>query len=198
MFNPPHASHFDGVWEKMICGSRNILDSLLMNHKGPLKHEVSTTFSMKVSAILNARPHVAISTDPDATQVLSPDMLIYQKTAHTLQLDIPEIGTKGALKSSWKHIQYLADQFWQRWQVECMHTFQARQKWLKNNRQFKKGDVVLMRDEFLHRNQWPLPVVTETFESTDSYIRKVEMYCGRNVVSYVRAITQLCCLIKAD
>lgn len=79
-----------------------------------------------------------------------------------------------------------------------MHTFQARQKWLHNNRQFKKGDVVFMRDEFLHRNQWPLPVVTETFESTDSYIRKVEMYCGRNVVSYVGAITQLCCLIKAD
>lgn len=78
-----------------------------MNHKGPLKHEVSTTFSMKVSAILNARPHVAISTDPDAPQVLSPDMLIYQKTAHTLQLDIPEFGTKvlkvpGNIFSTWR------------------------------------------------------------------------------------------------
>ncbi|XP_065940282.1 uncharacterized protein [Magallana gigas] len=79
VFNPPHASHFGGVWERMIGASRKILDSLLMNHKGPLTHEVLTTFLMEVSAILNARPLVAICTDPDAPQVLSPDMLIHQK-----------------------------------------------------------------------------------------------------------------------
>lgn len=128
VFNPPHASHFGGVWERMIGASMKIMDSLLMNHKGPLTHEVLTTFLMEVSAILNARPLVTISTDPDAPQVLSPDMFIHQKTAHTLQLDIPEFGTKDALISSWKHVQYLADQFWQRWQVEYMHTLQTRQK----------------------------------------------------------------------
>lgn len=198
VFNPPHASHFGGVWERMIGASRKILDSLLMNHKGPLTHEVLTTFLMEDSAILNARPLVAISTDPDAPQVLSPDMLIHQKTAHTLQLDIPEFGTKDALRNSWKHVQYLADQFWQRWQVEYMHTLQTRQKWLKNNRQFQKGDVVPMRDDSLPRNQWPLAVVTETFESTDGHIRKVKIHCGRNGASYVRPITQLCCLIEVD
>lgn len=88
----------------MIGASRKILDSLLMNHKGPLTHEVLTTFLMEVSAILNARPLVAISTDPDAPQVLSPDMCIHQKTAHTLQLDIPEFGTKdaGNTFSNWR------------------------------------------------------------------------------------------------
>lgn len=101
----------------MIGASKKILDSLLMNHKGPLTHEVLTTFLMEVSAILNARPLVAISTDPDAPQVLSPDILIDQKP-HSLQLDIPEFGIKDSLRSSWKHVQYLADQFWQIWQVE--------------------------------------------------------------------------------
>lgn len=163
----------------MIGASRKILDSLLMNHKVPLTHEVLTTFLMEVSAILNARPLVAISTDPDVPQVLSHDILIDQKP-HSLQLDIPEFGTKDSLRSSWKHVQYLADQFWQIWQVENMHTLQTRQKWLKNNRQFQEGDVVLMRDDSLPRNQWPLAVVTETFESTDGHIRKVKMYCGRD------------------
>ena len=32
-FNPPHASHMDGVWERMIGVSRRILDSLLWDHK---------------------------------------------------------------------------------------------------------------------------------------------------------------------
>lgn len=75
-----------------------------MNHKGPLKHEVSTTFSMKVSAILNARPHVAISTDPDAPQVLSPDTLIYQKTAHTYSWTSQRLVLKvpGNIFSTWR------------------------------------------------------------------------------------------------
>lgn len=42
------------------------------------------------------------------------------------------------------NVQYLADQFWQRWQVEYMHNLQTRQKWLKNNRKSQKGDVVLI------------------------------------------------------
>ncbi|XP_048730040.2 uncharacterized protein LOC125647403 [Ostrea edulis] len=143
-FNPPHASHFGRAWERMIGASRKILDSLLLNHKGPLTHEVLTTFLMDVSAILNARPFVEVSTDPDAPQVLSPDMLIHQNTVHTSQLDIPVFGTKDALRSSWKQVQYLADQFWQRWRIEYMQSLQIRQKWLSEGRQFQKGDVVLM------------------------------------------------------
>lgn len=65
VFNPPHASHFGGAWERMIGASRKLLDSLLLSRKGPLTHEVLTTFLMEVSAILNVRPLVAVSADPD-------------------------------------------------------------------------------------------------------------------------------------
>lgn len=64
VFNPPHASHFGGAWERMIGASRKLLDSLLLSRKGPLTHEVLTTFLMEVSAILNVRPLVAVSADP--------------------------------------------------------------------------------------------------------------------------------------
>ena len=74
-----HAFHFGGAWERMIGTSRRILDSLLLDHKGPLTHEILTTFLIEVSAILNARPLVAVSTDPDVPQVLSPDMILHQK-----------------------------------------------------------------------------------------------------------------------
>ena len=198
VFNPPHASHFGGAWERMIGVSRRILDSLLLDHKGPLTHDILTTFLMEVSAILNARPLVAVSTDPDAPQVLSPDMLLQTVRACSSTIDIPEFGTKDALRSSWKCVQHLADQFWQRWHAEYMQSLQTRQKWLTEGMQFKEGDVVLMRDDSLPRNQWTMAIVKETFKSSDGLVRKVKIFCGKNKAFYVRPITQLCQLIEVD
>lgn len=65
LFNPPHASHFGGVWERMIGACRKILDGILLQNKYELTHEVLSTFMLEVCAILNARPLVPVSSDPD-------------------------------------------------------------------------------------------------------------------------------------
>ncbi|XP_053406486.1 uncharacterized protein LOC128559260 [Mercenaria mercenaria] len=59
VFNPPHASHMGGVWERMIGVVRRVLDSLLLEHgQKNLTHDVLATFMAEVSAIVNARPIV--------------------------------------------------------------------------------------------------------------------------------------------
>ncbi|KAK7893312.1 hypothetical protein WMY93_022464 [Mugilogobius chulae] len=71
-FNPPHASHMGGAWERMIGVSRRILDGLLLDVKQPqLTHEVLVTLMAEVTAIVNARPLVPISADPDAPLILT-------------------------------------------------------------------------------------------------------------------------------
>ncbi|XP_034386287.1 uncharacterized protein LOC117729388 [Cyclopterus lumpus] len=40
-FNPPHASHFGGTWERMIGLARRILDSMFLQLKDKLTHEVN-------------------------------------------------------------------------------------------------------------------------------------------------------------
>ena len=64
--------------------------------------------------------------------------------------------------------------------------------------QLAKGVVVLLRDDSPVRNQWPLAIVTETFESEDSRVCKVKVHCGRNGSSYVRPVTQLVCLLEVE
>lgn len=54
-FNPPHASHMGGSWERMIDMARQILDTMLFQHKGQLTHVVLHTFMYEVSAIINSR-----------------------------------------------------------------------------------------------------------------------------------------------
>ncbi len=45
----------------------------------PLSHEVLCTFMAEISTIINARPLVPISSDPDSPLILTPAMLLTQK-----------------------------------------------------------------------------------------------------------------------
>ena len=197
IFNPPHASHFGGVWERMIGSCRRILDSLLLNHKADLTHEVLTTFMMEVCAILNARPIVPVSSDSEASEVLSPSLLLTQKRSVPEDTALLDFGVKDALRSSWKRVQRFADIFWTRWQKEYLQQLQVRQKWLSPTDPFKTGDIVLIKDFDTHRNLWPLGRVVKTFSSEDNQIRKVELKRGNNTTC-VRPISQLVRLIESD
>ena len=65
-FNLPHSSHMGGVWERIIGVARRILDGLLLKvHSPSLTHEVLVTLIADVVAIMNARPIVPVSSDPD-------------------------------------------------------------------------------------------------------------------------------------
>ncbi|XP_062599560.1 uncharacterized protein LOC134261107 [Saccostrea cucullata] len=66
IFNPPHSSHMGGVWERMIGITRRILDAILLDYGSrSLTHEVLTTFLAEASSIINSRPLVSVSTDPE-------------------------------------------------------------------------------------------------------------------------------------
>lgn len=87
-FNPPHASHFGGAWERLIGVSRRILDSLLLENRfKDLTHEMLITFLAEVTAIVNNRPLTSVSYDSDSPSLITPSLLLTQKTAN--EHDIP-------------------------------------------------------------------------------------------------------------
>lgn len=193
LFNPPHASHFGGVWERMIGACRKILDGILLQNKYELTHEVLSTFMLEVCAILNARPLVPVSSDPDEPAVLSPSVLLTHKPS-SLDPQLPKFELKDALKAQWKFVQHLADSFWRQWSSEYLHNLQKRQKW----ESFNVGDVILMKESDSPRNRWPLGVIEETFRSDDGLVRKVKVVVIRDGkrTFYVRPIAQLVHLIE--
>ena len=78
-FNPSHSSHMGGVWERMIGVARRILDAILQKENCRLTHEVLVTLMAEVMEIMNARPLVPVSSDPDMPAVFPPAMLLTQK-----------------------------------------------------------------------------------------------------------------------
>lgn len=199
-FNPPHASHMGGTWERMIGVSRRILDALLLDVKQPqLTHEVLVTFMAEVTAIVNARPLVPISTDPEAPLVLTPAMLLTQKTG--APPPVPDnLTEKDGYKSQWKRVQILANNFWTRWRKEYLCTLQGRQKWLVKKTNLKEGDVVLLKDSTAKRNEWPMGLVEKTYPSKDGLVRKVDVKVARHqgVKSFCRPISDLILLLSSS
>lgn len=64
----------------MIGVVRRIFDSMFKD-LGPaqLTHDVLTTLMAKATAIVNARPLVHVSSDPEAPEILTPATLLIQK-----------------------------------------------------------------------------------------------------------------------
>ena len=73
--NPPHASLFGGSWERMIGISRRILDCMILKDRNRLSHESLVTFMADVCAVVNSRPLIKVSSDPDQLEILSPNIL---------------------------------------------------------------------------------------------------------------------------
>ncbi|XP_061923831.1 uncharacterized protein LOC133663402 isoform X2 [Entelurus aequoreus] len=200
VFNPPHSSHMGGVWERMIGLARRILDNMLRQAgRAQLTHEILTTFLAEVTAIMNARPLIPVSSDPEHPFILSPAMLLTQKT-HAVPPICDNIDQKEMLKSHWKRVQFLADNFWSRWQKEYLSSLQSRQKWHHKRTDIKEGDVVLLKDEQTRRNEWPMGVIAKTVPSVDGTVRKVEVRVANQgtVKTYFRPISELFFLLSGD
>ncbi|KAK3083618.1 hypothetical protein FSP39_000372 [Pinctada imbricata] len=150
-------------------------------------------------AIMNGRPLVPVSTDPESPSILTPSQILTHKVSNYAgNLDVTDFGRKDVMKSQWKLVQHLADNFWRRWQAEYMHSLQVRQKWQLPGETFKERDVVLVKDDDCRRNQWPLGVIEEVYWSKDSMVRKVKVSIvrGNSRVSYVRPISELVRLVE--
>ena len=200
LFKPPHASHFGGAWERQIGTIRRVLDAMLAQlGSSQLTHELLVTLMAEVTAIVNARPIAAMPTDTDEPQPLSPSMLLTMKTrplgpphGNFLPVDL-------YARRRWRRVQYLADQFWIRWRRDYLQNMQIRSKWSKQQRNLSAGDVVLMKDEEVHRNNWPIGRVTEAIKSGDGQVRKAQVEIVREgkKKTFLRPIKELILLVPA-
>ncbi|KAM4593953.1 uncharacterized protein PAE49_010961 [Odontesthes bonariensis] len=200
VFNPPHSSHMGGVWERMIGISRRILNSMLMQTSpSRLTHEVLSTFMAEVTAIINARPLVPISSDPDSPFLLTPASLLTQKVS-TYPPPPGTFDSKDLHRQQWRQVQHLANTFWNRWRREYLPTLQSRSKWQDVRPNLKIGDLVLLKDSEAKRNEWPMALVTKTFPGQDGKVRKIELKVTRSgsAKTFLRPISETILLKSAE
>ena len=58
-----------------------------------------------------------------------------------------------------------------------LQTLQVRHKWNNQKRNFKVGDVVLLREDSV-RNKWPMARIVETEPDSNRVVRSVKLKLG--------------------
>jgi hypothetical protein len=169
--NVLHASHIGGSWERQIRSVRNVLSALLDTNGEQPDDESLRTVMVEAEAIINSRPlslNFASELEP-----LTPNHLLTLKS--NIILPSPGEFQRADVysKKRWRRVQYLINEFWSHWKKEFLQSLQTRQKWVQPQKNLKKGDIVVVNDEDLPRNQWKLARVAETFPSDDGLVRKV-------------------------
>ena len=126
--------------------------------------------------VINSRPlTVEGLSNPASPEPITPNHLLTLKS----QVVLPPSGSFKQLdlysRKRWRQVQYLANQFWIRWRREYLSLLHKQQKWNVPQRDSREGDIVLLLDDALPRNQWPLTQVTKVFPSKDGFVHKVQL-----------------------
>ncbi|VDI06437.1 Hypothetical predicted protein [Mytilus galloprovincialis] len=147
-----------------------------MQPEEALTHDVLNTLMAEVSAIVNSRPLVPVSTDPENPLILTPAMLLTQKTDYVFTSDhLGEFDKRDLCLAEWRRVQALASVFWSRWRKEYLPLLQQRRKWTEDRRDLIEGDVILLKDKNICRTQWPVGIIVNSFKSSDEHVRKAEV-----------------------
>ena len=73
-----------------------------------------------------------------------------------------------------------------------MPALQSRPKWFKSKRNVRIGDLVLLAEDKLVRNRWPMGRVVEVFTGEDGGVRSAEVKTAGGV--FHRPVTKICLL----
>lgn len=167
-FDLPFASHFVVIWELQ---TRTIIKDLnaLMNEKHlHLDDDRLDILLCEIKPILNRHPITPLS---DVSNDFYPMILIWE----WFFLQDYLIKMIFIFSDDWKQIQYLVDLFRTRGRKEYVFLFQERQKWTINRRSLVKGDLILLTNQHIPRNQWSLVRVVKTYTDECGDFRTVQV-----------------------
>ena len=133
---------------------------------------------------MNSRPVTTDAlTDPKGIEPLTPNHLLTAKTS--IPLPPPGKFVKEDLyaRKRWRRVQYLCEQFWSQWRKNYLANLNLRQRWNTPRRNLCVGDIVIIWDDNVPRNQWNLARVIEAKEDYDGLVRKVKIQLGQRNLS---------------
>jgi hypothetical protein len=173
-FGPPNASHWGGVYERLVQSAKKHLKVLLSEEA--LDSDVFLTILGGVESVMNNRPLTYVSADSKDPEALTPfnflcPGVVVGSTVHVIPPVPPGDGID--LRHTWQKSRSLVDKFWHRWSEEYVAMLQERKKWKVSSPGLRVGQLVLLTSNEQPRDQWRLGIVDELGVGSDGHVRQV-------------------------
>lgn len=186
-FIPPAAPHFGGLWEAGIKSTKYHLKRHLGD--GHLTYEEMATVLCQIESCLNSRPLCPISNDPNDFEILTPGhFLVGRPLLARPQPSVLEIPPNRL--EQWQRIYQTTERFWSQWRNEYLSRLQQRPKWLAEQVNMQKGELVLIKDDDAPPTQWRLARIIDTHPGADGLTRVVTVRTPTTTLK--RPIVKLC------
>lgn len=158
------------MWEAGVKSAKYLIKRTAGDTK--LTEEEWNTLLTQIEGILNSRPLVPQTADPDDYSVITPGHLLIGRPITAIPEPAYDQLKHGTL-SRWQHIQKMRADFWKRWSAFYLSELQQRRKWSKQHTEIKIGDLVLLKEDNIPPLQWRLDRVVHTHPGQDGVTRVV-------------------------
>ncbi|XP_057310467.1 uncharacterized protein LOC130648433 [Hydractinia symbiolongicarpus] len=190
-FNPPFSPWMNGAMESMVKITKRALKATVRDRV--FTEEELRTFLTEVEATINSRPLTSISSDADDYQALTPNHFPIGRASQNAPVD--SVFTDLDARKRWRAVQVASNMFWNRWRKEYLPSLTTRAKWNTNDDQIKEGDLVIVRDQNVLKNHWPLGRIAKIFPGSDGINRIAEVKTADGI--YNRPIRSLALLERS-
>ena len=142
-------------------------------------NEALYTFLCETECI--KRPLTAISDDVNDFDTLTPNHFLIGE-AHPNQSPGEFSSKEINYPKKWRAVQAASDMLWNRWRKEYLPTLTQRRGGLLKERNFKKGDLVILQEKNVPRSHWPIGRVMEIYPGQDGIVRIVKLRTSTNEI----------------
>lgn len=186
-FIPPNSPHFGGLWEAGVKSTKFHLKRVTSN--ALMTFEQLYTLLTQIEAILNSRPLIPLSNDPnDLTAITPAHFLIGRELTSVASQNFENIPENRL--NIFQRIQQVRQHFWKRWYKEYISELQQRLKWKSTSQSLKCGDIVLVKDDNLPPLKWKLGRITQLYNGSDGVARVASIRTASGVIK--RAYSKIC------
>lgn len=200
-FNPPLASHYGGVFERLIGAAKRALYHAIPDHLTLSLEQLLTAFA-HVETALNSRPLTYVSSDELDLTPITPNNFLFGSATIPHTLPLTDDVNPSSLLRRWKQAQEVHRLFWQRFQKEIIPHLQFSSRLAKGGKDPTVGDVVT----FLlptSASRWPLARVAQIFPGKDGRVRTLLLKRPNpngepKLLEYRRDVKDVAVLLRAD
>ena len=170
----PKSPWWGGFYERLIRVVKEAMKKSI--GKARLNYEELETVLLEIEMIINSRPLTYLYDDP--SEALTPSHLVIGRRLQSHGVTCIEVGedqSRDSMNERLKYLETLLDHYWSRFNIEYMN--ELRERHLSNlrgkkddDRELHVGDMVLIKDDALKRNQWGQGVVEKLIVGNDDNV----------------------------